>query len=167
MDIRVNYRRLTRGLTIYVEGFISDDGRRLTTYSVVPETQRLNLAEGFWRQKLLPPGTFVGAVGKHYFYNEYFDVLECYGLDGKLAGYYCDIATPLQKVGPEYFLTDLFLDYWLAPGQPPQALDEDEFEAAVAQGLMAEDEVAHARETFARVQREIEAGIFPQRYIGP
>jgi hypothetical protein len=154
-------------MTIFVEGFVSDDGRRLTTYSVVPEIHRLALAEGFWRQNLLPPGRLLGAVGKHYFYTEYFDVLACYGLDGELAGYYCDIVTPLQKVGAEYFLTDLFLDYWLAPGQPPQALDQDEFEAGVAQGLMAEDEVAHARETFARVQREIEAGIFPGRYIGP
>jgi hypothetical protein len=167
VDIRVYYRRLTRGLTVFVEGLVSDDGRRLTTYSVVPEVHRVPLAEGFWRQKLLPAGTLLGAVGKNYFYAEYFDVLACYGLDGALAGYYCDIVTPLQKVGDEYFITDLFLDYWLAPGQPPQRLDEDEFEDAAAQGLMAEDEVAHARETFARLQREIEAGIFPQRYISP
>jgi predicted RNA-binding protein associated with RNAse of E/G family len=70
------------------------------------------------------------------------------------------------KVGAEYFLTDLFLDFWLAPDQPPRALDLDEFEAAVSQGLMAEHQVAQARETFARLQREIQAGTFPKRYIG-
>jgi hypothetical protein len=167
VDIRVNYRRLTRGTTIFVEGFISDDGQRLTTYSVVPETHRVNLAEGFWRQNLLPPGKLLGAVGKYYFYTEYFDVLACYGLDGELAGYYCDIATPLQKVGADYFITDLFLDLWLAPGQPPRVLDVDEFEAGIAQGLMPEDDIVHARETLARLQDEVQAGIFPDRYIGP
>ena len=45
MDVHINYRRLTRGMTIFVEGFVSDDGRRLTTYSVVPEVHRLALAE--------------------------------------------------------------------------------------------------------------------------
>jgi predicted RNA-binding protein associated with RNAse of E/G family len=92
-------------------------------------------------------------------------VLAFYDLNGELAGYYSDIVTPLRKVGAEYFLTDLFLDFWLAPGQPPRALDLDEFEAGVAQGLMAEDDVVHARETFARLQNEIQAGIFPNRYI--
>ena len=166
MDVRINYRRLTRGTSIYVEGIVADDGRRLTTYTVVPEAARSQLAEGFWRQQLLPPGTLLSAVRKHYFYTEYFDVLAFYVRDGELAGYYCDIVTPLQKVGAEYFLTDLFLDYWLAPGQPPQALDLDEFEAGVAQVLMAVDQVGHARETFARLHSEIQAGIFPNRYIG-
>jgi predicted RNA-binding protein associated with RNAse of E/G family len=166
VDVRINYRRLTRGISIYLEGIEADDGRRLTTYSVVPEAERSQLAEGFWRQQLLPSGTLLSAVRKHYFYTEYFDVLAFYGLDGDLAGYYCDIVTPLQKVGAEYFLTDLFLDFWLAPGQPPRALDLDEFEAGVAQGLMAEDQVVHARQTFARLQTEIQAGIFPNRYIG-
>ena len=166
MDVRVNYRRLTRGTTIYVEGLEADNGRRLTTYSVVPEAFRHEMAKGFWRQKLLPTGTFVGAVRKYYFYTEYFDVLAFYDLNGELAGYYSDIVTPLRKVGAEYFLTDLFLDYWLAPGQPAQALDLDEFEAGVAEGLMAADEVDHARETFARLYSEIEARIFPNRYIG-
>jgi predicted RNA-binding protein associated with RNAse of E/G family len=166
VDVRINYRRLTRGISIYLEGLEADDGRRLTTYWVVPEAERSQLAEGFWRQQLLPSGTLLSAVRKHYFYTEYFDVLAFYGLDGELAGYYCDIVTPLQKVGAEYFLTDLFLDFWLAPGQPPRALDLDEFEAGVAQGLMAVDEVVHAWQTFARLQTEIQAGIFPNRYIG-
>jgi predicted RNA-binding protein associated with RNAse of E/G family len=166
LDVRVNYRRLTRGLSVYVEGLVADDGRRLTTYSIVPEAARLNLAEGFWRQQLLPSGTLLSAVRKHYFYSEYFDVLAFYGLDGELAGTYCDIVTPLQKVGAEYFITDLFLDLWLAPGQPPRVLDLDEFDAAVAQGLIAEADVVRARETLARLQDEFQAGIFPDRYIG-
>ena len=166
MDIRVNYRRLTRGTSVYVEGFEADDGHRLTTDSTVPEADRLNLAEGFWRQEMLLPGTFLSAVRKYYFYTEYFDILAFYDLDGELAGYYCDIATPLQKVGAEYFLTDLFLDLWLVPGQPARALDLDEFEAANDLGLMSEDQVINGQAAFARLQSESQAGIFPDRYIG-
>jgi hypothetical protein len=168
MQVTIHYTRLSeRGTTIYHEGFVADDGRRLTTYTVVPEAEQLRLAEGFWRQALLPPGQLLGAVRKHYFYAEYFDVLAFFGVGGQLAGYYCDIATPLQKQGDEYFLTDLFLDYWLAPGQPPRALDLDEFEAGVAQGLMTAEQTARARETFVRLRREIDAGVFPDRYLEP
>jgi hypothetical protein len=168
VQVSIHYTRLsTRGTTIYHEGLVTDDGQRLTTYSVVPEAERASLAEGFWRQNLLPTGRLLGAVRKHYYYNEYFDVLAFSDVDGVLAGYYCDIVTPLQKVGDDYYLDDLFLDYWLAPGQPPLALDEDEFEAASAQGLLTAEQIEHARATFARLRDEIAAGGFPYRYIEP
>jgi uncharacterized protein DUF402 len=166
MQVNIHYSRLSaRGTTIYREGLVADDGQQLTTYTVVPESERLRLAEGFWRQELLSPGRLLSAVRKHYYYAEYFDVLEFRGLDGELAGYYCDIVTPLKKVGADYYLTDLFLDYWLAPGQPPLALDEDEFEAAIGLGVLTANQIAQARSTFSRLGEEIAAGIFPNRYI--
>ena len=166
MDVTIHYRRLSaRGTTLFREGFVADDSRRLTTYSIVREAERISLAKGFWRDSMLAPGRLLGAVRKHYYYNEYFDVLAFYDTGGELAGYYCDIVTPLQKVGAEYFLTDLFLDYWLVPGQPPRALDEDEFSSVVGQGLLNAEQIERARATFSRVREEIGAGIFPQRYI--
>src|SRR5258707_3921628 len=151
MDVNIHYRRLSaRGTTIFREGFEADDGQRLTTYSVVPEVDRLPLTEGFWRLNLLPPSRLLGAVRKHYFYNEYFDVLAFYDLDGTLAGYYSDIATPLRKVGEDYYLIDLFLDYWVVPGKPHLALDEDEFDAAVAAKVLTGEQIECARTTFAR-----------------
>lgn len=82
-----------------------------------------------------------------------------------MAGYYCDIVTPLQKVAGDYYLTDLFLDYWLAPGQPPMALDEDEFSSAVGQRLLSAEQIERARVTFSRLRDEMAAGIFPGGYI--
>jgi predicted RNA-binding protein associated with RNAse of E/G family len=166
MDVNIHYTRLSaRGTTIFREGFVADNGQRLTTYSVVPEPERQRLSEGFWRDSALAPGRLLRAVRKHYYYNEYFDVLAFYDTDDELAGYYCDIVTPLQKVGAEYFLTDLFLDLWLAPGQPPMALDEDEFSSAVGQGLLSAEQIERARATFTRLREESSAGIFPHRYI--
>jgi predicted RNA-binding protein associated with RNAse of E/G family len=166
MDVHIHYRRLSaRGTTIYTEGFVSDDGRRLTTFNELTPEERRGLSQAFWDNQMLPHGYLLTSIRKHYFYNEYFDVLAVYGPAGELAGYYCDIATPLRKTGDEYYLEDLFLDYWLAPGQPPLALDEDEFEEAVTQGLLSQEQIAAARAAFARLGEEIAAGIFPDRYI--
>jgi len=169
MDVNIHYRRFSAsGTIVFKEGFVADDGRRLTTYTeLMSEAERLSLSQAFWDNKLLPHGYLLGSIRKHYFYNEYFDILAVFGLGGELAGYYSDIATPLRKVGDNYYLDDLYLDYWLAPGQPPMALDEDEFDDAVAQGLLSQDQIERARATFARLGAEIAAGIFPYRYLEP
>jgi predicted RNA-binding protein associated with RNAse of E/G family len=143
-----------------------DDGRRLTSFATIEPEDRPRLARAFWDQALLPPGQLLGSLRKHYFYGEHFTVLAFFFVDGSLAGYYSDIATPLQKAGPtDYRLTDLFLDYWLAPGQRPMALDHDEFEAAVNAGVLSGEQAECARLTSQRLQSEIAAGIFPYRYI--
>ncbi len=166
MEVNIHYRRLSaRGTTFYREGLVTNNGQRLTTHSVIPIEARLGLSQGFWRQHMLPEGTMVGSVRNHYFYHEYFHILAVYLESGELAGYYSDIATPLRKVGDDYYLDDLFLDYWLAPGQPPMALDEDEFGDAIQQGLLTAEQIGNARATFARLGEEIAAGIFPRRYI--
>jgi predicted RNA-binding protein associated with RNAse of E/G family len=168
MEVAIHYHRFSAsGTTIFRETFVSDDGRRLTTHSVLPLEEQQGLSQHMWGQQMLPEGYLIGSLRKYYFYDEYFDILAVYGLDGELAGYYSDIATPLRKVGDVYYLDDLYLDYWLVPGQPPRAMDEDEFEAACAQGLLTPEQMERARATFARLWAEIAAGIFPQRYIQP
>ena len=166
MEVNIYYRRLSaRGTTIYREGLVTDNGQRLTTHTIVPEEFRLGLSQAFWKGNLLPRGYLLGSVRKRYFYGEHFDILAYYNTAGELAGYYSDIATPLRKLGDDYYLDDLFLDYWLAPGQPPMALDEDEFDDAIQHGLLTAEQIGNARSTFARLGQEIAAGIFPQRYI--
>jgi predicted RNA-binding protein associated with RNAse of E/G family len=167
MQVNIHYTRLSASGTIsFREELLAAGGQRLTTYVMLTEQERLQMSQACWKNKMLPQGYLLGSLRKHYYYGEYFTVLECFNLEGGLAGYYSDIATPLQKVGDDYYLTDLFLDYWLAPGQPPLALDEDEFEAAIAQGVMTVQQISQARSTFSRLSEEIAAGIFPGRYIG-
>ena len=166
MEVNIYYRRLSaRGTTTFREALVAEDGQRLTTHSVLHPEDQLSLSRGFWRQHMLPDGATVGSVRNHYFYHEHFHILAVYLESGELGGYYCDITTPLRKIGDDYYLDDLFLDYWLRPGQPPMALDEDEFDAAVAAGMMTTEQIGQARATFARLGQEIAAGIFPQRYI--
>jgi predicted RNA-binding protein associated with RNAse of E/G family len=166
MQVNIHYTRLSASGTIsFCEGLVADNGQRLTTYVVLTEAERLQMSQACWKSSMLPHGYLLGSLRKHYYYGEFFTVLECFNLEGKLAGYYSDIATPLQKVGDDYYLTDLFLDYWLAPGQPPLALDEDEFDEAVGAGVLTTEQIACARSTFARLREEIAAGVFPQQYI--
>ena len=165
--VRVHYTRLSaRGTVIYAEPCLEDNGTRMTTETDLAPADAERISKAFWRQALLPEGRRLTRLRKHYFYHEWFDVLAVFTEDGALAGYYIDIVTPLRQVDGEYYLTDLFLDFWLAPGQPAMELDLDEFDAAAAAGVLTPEQAEQARATFARLRREIAAGVFPARYIG-
>jgi hypothetical protein len=167
MQIQVHFRRLSSvGVHTFVERLVAENDYRLTTYAVVPEEYREELWGKFWRAGLLPETVRVAALRKHYFFSEWFDILAWFDEDNRFVGYYTDIATPVCRVAAgQYATTDLFLDFWQAPGQPTLELDLDEFDAAVAAGLMTPALADGARASFERVQREIAAGIFPYRYI--
>ena len=166
MDVNIHYTRLSAsGTMIFHEELVADNGQRLTTHVVLTEVERQQMSEANWKSNLLPQGYLLASLRKHYYYHEYFTVLECFNLAGDLAGYYSDIATPVRKVGDDYYLTDLFLDYWVRPGQAPMALDEDEFAAGVEAGVMTTEQIERAQATFTRLHDEIAAGIFPFRYI--
>ena len=163
---RVHYTRLSaRGTVVYAEPLVSDDARALVTQTDLAPADAARISAAFWRQGLVAEGRMLRRIRKHYYYHEWFDVLAVFDVDGGFAGYYADIVTPLVRVGTEYAATDLFLDWWLAPGQPAKPLDEDEFEAAVAAGVVTPDVAATARATFEGVRGEIAAGVFPYRYI--
>ena len=166
MDVAIHYHRLSqRGLTVYVEDFVADDGVRLVTYKTLPDAIRASLSAVFWEQGLTQPPRQVGAVRKHYFYNEPFTVLEFYDPEGALIGYYSDIATPLTRINDEYHITDLFLDWWMPPGAPAQELDWPEFDEAIQTGALSPAQAAYARAAMARVREEIRAGVFPHQYL--
>jgi len=164
--VRVHYQRLSaRGLTIYTEHLVQDDGVRLMTEAWLPPDTSARISAAFWRQGLLAEGRRLTRICKYLFYHEYFDVIAVFDIDDVLAGYYVDILTPLRQVDGEYYVTDLFLDFWLAPGQPAMELDQDEFEEAVKAGVLTPEQIEQARATFARLRAEIAAGGFPDRYI--
>jgi predicted RNA-binding protein associated with RNAse of E/G family len=167
MQIRLHYTRLSSiGAFTFVENLLAEDDYRLTTCAVVDEADREALSAKFWSAGLLPNSVRVASLRKHYFFSEWFDILAWFDEAGCFAGYYTDIATPVRKVGDgQYAITDLFLDFWQAPGQPALELDLDEFDEAFAAGTLTPELAAGARASFARVRREIALGIFPYRYV--
>ncbi len=164
-QVKIHFLRPGQPEVVYTEGLVGDDGRRLRTCSVVPAEFRLGWSERWRRQGLLEQGRTIHTVRKYHFYQETFDILEFRDEDGGLLGYYSDIVTPLRRVGREYYLTDLFLDLWLAPDGAVRELDWDEFEAAANAGLISPEQQQTARRTLDRLKQEIAAGHFPGVYI--
>jgi predicted RNA-binding protein associated with RNAse of E/G family len=165
MNAVVQYIRPGKETSTYTEQVVFEHEYQLCTYKEFDEERSRALTQLFHQQNLLPESQSVCALRKHYFYHEYFDILEWLGPDGEVAGYYSDIATPVRKINGIYQLTDLFLDLWLVPGQPARVLDEDEFEAAIASGLVSAEWEAEARRALTRLQDETAAGNYPQAYL--
>ena len=165
--ITVHYQRLDpeRGLSLYTEARVADDGQRLTTTAVIPAEHQTQVSAGLWRLGLLPEAQTLTSIRKHYFYAENFDILEFYDQTGALAGRYSDITTPLTRIADAYHLTDLFLDIWITPAGTFHELDWDEFEAAVAAGHLTPELAQTARATLTRLRAEFQAGRFPAAYL--
>ena len=164
-QVTIHLSRIGKPERSYQEGLVDDDGIRLKTFSLVPESVGLHLSEKFYKQGWLLPGQLIHSVCKHHFYSEFFNIVEYQDRADKVLGYYCDIVTPLQRKGDEYFLTDLILDLWIFPDDWVIELDRDEFEKAVSSGLFPSSFEGDTRATLSRLRSEIEQGIFPKRYL--
>lgn len=140
---------------------MQDDGTRLITFTVVPPDVRASLSAHFRAEGRFALDQFVATVTKHLFYNEYFSIVEFRDEVGEVLGYYCDLVTPLARVGDDYFQTDLLLDLWVSPEGNYQVLDEDEFEAAVIAGLLSDELRGRAVGALERLKDMIADGRFP------
>lgn len=165
MNVTIHYHRPGLGITHYTEELLEDDGCRVRTYAVIPPAHRLSLSQQLWVDGLLPKTQLIGSIRKHYFYREHFDVLVFLDTEGQLAGYYSDIATPLQKVADGYALTDLFLDIWLTPEGQLHELDVDEFAEALAKDLVPRGLQTIAWNTMDRLRAEVQSGVYPGKYL--
>ncbi len=163
--VQIHYHRLTRPVEVYTEGFVSDDGKRLVTFSIVPPDFAERWSERYRQDGLLLAGQAIYSVCKYHFYQECFTILELGDAQEKVLGYYCDLASPLQKQDEYYILTDWILDLWVFPDLHYRLLDWDEFEQASRLGLMAAAQREQALNILGRLQREIAARVFPAKYI--
>ena len=103
------------------------------------------VVRGPWAE---PEGRQVGPVRfepgdtftEHYWRDRWYAVKEVRAADGRLKGWYTDIARPVSVDGDELVSEDLILDLWVsADRQTIVRLDEDEFHAS---GLEHSDPVA-------------------------
>ncbi len=164
-QITIHLARIGNSPRSYVEGLVEDNGTRLKTFSVVPPEVSKRLSEKFRQYGWFQVGAVLGTVSKFHFYQEYFSIVRYGDTEDELLGYYCDVVTPLQKNGDEYFLTDLILDLWISPAFDFQELDRDEFEEAIEVGLLSPELQQKALETLERLKREIAGGRFPLVYL--
>jgi predicted RNA-binding protein associated with RNAse of E/G family len=64
-----------------------------------------------------------------FFSDRWYNIFEIRASDGRLKGWYCNIARPATITAEEVSAEDLALDLWVEPDGSQQVLDEDEFEA--------------------------------------
>lgn len=167
MEIEIHYTRLHgKPLTIYHETLLAEDALRLKTEGLVSPDERLAFSELWWKAGLIPPGRQIARLVKHYFFDEWFDVLQIQTEAGEVLGYYSDICTPLVRTGLGlYATTDLCLDLWLGADGVVKELDWDEFEHTAQQNLMTPPQQAQAKQALARLVAETAQGTYPRNYI--
>ena len=164
-QVTIHLARLGKSERAYREGLVEDNGIRVKTFSIVPELIAIHLSEKFQKYGWLAPGQRIHSVVKYLFYKEFFSIVQYQDQNKHVLGYYCDIVSPLQKHGDDYFLTDLILDLWVSPDLQVIELDRDEFETALAKGLIPAKLEKDALNTLSRLKSETERGIFPSSYL--
>lgn len=88
------------------------------------------------------------------------------GTEQGFTGYYADINTPSEDRDDGYWTKDLFLDLWISPDRSKiVVLDEDEFEKAIGNGWITEDEARSAKAELDRLIRLFHQDRFPPRLL--
>ena len=99
----------------------------------------------------------------------WYDVGKVYSLNNEWTGYYCDIMKPVKRninaTGKLdcFEITDLFLDLWVNPDGTYEIQDEDEFEAAIQNGVIDFELERKARDVLTALITEVTSGSLEHR----
>lgn len=96
----------------------------------LPDGVRL---EARWTRPPLPLGYATFETGDRfvewYFSDRWYNIFEIHASDGRLKGWYCNVAEPAVITADEIRCRDLLLDVWVGADGSTRILDEDEFAA--------------------------------------
>jgi hypothetical protein len=159
MDIIINFSRPGKINSRYVEGLVDKNPVRLKTLNYIPADTSLKWCEeNWWQNGYIPRGVLISSEMKYLFFKDWFSVMQLFGESGDTLGYYVDVITPIRKVGGEYYLTDLFLDMWIAPGGNYTELDRDEFEGSFQSHLITPFQYKKANQVIEMLKDKIVKG---------
>ena len=164
-EVRIRFQRPGKPDQVFIEGFLSDDGRVLRTRTLVPPEYAEPWSLRYVKMGLIEAGQQIYAAAKRLSYQQPFTILELLDAQEQTLGYYCDICSPLHREGEGFTLTDLFLDVWVWPDGRLRVLDREEFEHAATSGVISESQVGLANDTVARLEAELANGQFPASYL--
>jgi len=123
----------------------------------------------FLNYRLIVYDQLVIADGYHALLFEFFhpplEIIVVTDEDRILTGYYCNVNTEPSRIDGGYEVVDLYIDIFVLPDLRYEILDEDEFQEAIEKGWITEEQVSLARETVARIVKDIETGRFPPRIV--
>ena len=95
------------------------------------------------------------------FFDPPLEIIKVYDHENAFTGYFCNVNTRPHRIEGGYEIVDLYLDIFVLPDLTYEILDEDEFEEAVREGWISEEQAAFAKSTLAKVIDDVEAGNFP------
>lgn len=123
----------------------------------------------FLNYRLVVHDQLVIADGYHALLFEFFhpplEIIVVTDEDRILTGYYCNVNTEPSRIDGGYEVVDLYIDIFVLPDMRYEILDEDEFQEAIEKGWITEEQVSLARETVARIVKDVETGRFPPRIV--
>ena len=164
-EVIINFARINAAPTRFKEGFVEDTGTRLVTFTIIPPEYTLSWSMRWVKAGMIPSDRKLFSVRKYLFYDRYFTILEYRDTEDRLLGYYCDVATPLKKQGPEYYINDLMLDLWIGANGTLIEFDWDEFDEACKQGQLSAEQRQIAVATFEWMKEKAKEGSFPGALI--
>jgi predicted RNA-binding protein associated with RNAse of E/G family len=159
--VRIHYRRLPDHEEVFDQRIVLERDDVIVTVTGPLDLPKPVRAD---REILLEAGaravwlTFPGAS---------HDIGRFHLRDGTFTGYYGNILTPVEMTPPRggephvWHTTDLFLDVWLPAGGEAALLDEDELEAALAEGHIDAHLARGARAEADRLLWLAAAGAWP------
>jgi len=92
-----------------------------------------------------------------FYADRWYNVFQIRADDGRLKGWYCNVARPARITEDEVAAEDLALDLWVGPGGEMEVLDEDEF----AKLALAAEARRRAEEALTELRARAEAGVSP------
>jgi|GEM_PF-314546 len=92
---------------------------------------------------------------------EYYNVFIDFHNDGRFKMLYVNVATPAELKGGVLSWTDLYLDIIRMPDGQAELVDQDEFDEAIAKGLLANDLAEKAEAVASDLMPLINRGEFP------
>lgn len=96
---------------------------------------------------------------------DWYDLGAIYDREKEFKGYYCDICTPMKNVSDGYEITDFFLDLWVFSDGRYLVLDQDEFNIAVKQGWINQEQMAKAKVELDNLVLKVKSKQFPPSTI--
>jgi len=158
-DLTFEYTRLPDNVVRWRHWKLHEDSEALVSAFHDPDLPRPLMAG----DEVIVEGSFSGI--SYNFWDKWFNVISVYDERMEFRGYYSDILTPIKKTWTLVTTTDLFLDLFMFPDGRWKVVDEDEFEEALAKGLMDDGIARSARTALDEISKRAEAGDWPPEIV--
>lgn len=163
--VTITFSRVGKPARTFHEGFLSDDGLRLVTETAPTAEVCARTTAALRERGWLSDEHRVRIVRKIAYYARPYNIVMFMDEGRRPLGYYCDVVTPVVRRAADYHMMDLIADAWIRPDGRYKALDLDELDDAVCEGLIHPDQADEIRRHLNRLLDDVDAGRFPSDYL--